>query len=171
MCRQTRKKNTTDSENNVGEIKVKVKFDFRKYYNDKIKRLDKRMKLVRTVCLEKLKLPSTLHDESTNLKNLLQSINDPESKSKDLMRHSSLPRKTAQSQTQLLFTNMSIPSITSPPSSLSNNSRAGKVTKTSPPITSPPSSLPNNSRADGLNLFGHKNMGEGVSEGVRENTH
>ena len=116
-------------------------------------------------------LLSTLHDESTNLKNLLQSINDPESKSKDMMRHSSLPRKKAQSQTQLLFPNIYIPSITSPPSSLSNNSRAGTVAKTSPPISSPPYSLPNNSRADGLNLFGHKNRGEGVSEGVRENTH
>ena len=127
------------------------------------------MKLVRTVCLEKLKLLSTLH--STNLKNLLQSVNDPESKSKDLMRHSSLPRKTAQSQTQLLFPNMSITSITSPPSSLPNNSIIGTVAKTSPPITSPPSSLPNNSRADRLKLFGENNRGEGVSDSVRENTH
>ena len=157
----------------MGEIKVKLKFDLRKYYIDEIKRLDCRMNVFRNACLEKLKSLSTLYEQSAKLRGLLERIDDPESKSK----HSPLPRKMidGQSQIVLMFPKLPIektsPPITSSPSSLPNNLRAETAAKTYPPVTSPPSSLPNNSRADGLDLFGNKNWGEGVSEGVAENTH
>ena len=118
-------KSTTDFENNAGEIKAKFKFDLRKYYEEEIKRLNHRMSLVRDVCLEKLVLISTLHDERIKFKHLLERMNDPAPKSKDPTPQSPLPKKmidleTAQSKLPLLF-----------PSSSTEN-----VTKNSPLVTS-----------------------------------
>ena len=98
-----------------------------------MKRLNHRMILLRDVCLEKLVLISTLHDERTKFKHLLEIINKSAPKSKDPMLQLPLPRKiidleTAQSKLPLIFPSFSTEIIG----------------KTSPPITTPLYSLPNN---------------------------